>query len=497
MRAGRCGPADDAVAIIDIGSNSIRLVMYDRARRTPIPIFNEKAVCALGQGLHRTGRLSAQGVALAHTALGRFIALARAMGVGEIVLLATAAVRDADDGLAFVREVEERLHVTVRVLDGSEEARLAAEGVLSAHRDADGLVADIGGGSLELVAVGKGELGDCATLPLGVLRLMEASGENREQAEDIAASRIKEVPWISAAKGKTLFAVGGAWRAIARIAITQTGHPLQVLDNFALPRTAAIGLIELIARQSRRSLEKVPGISKKRLPTLPYAATVLARVLREAQPKRLVFSSYGMREGQFFRMVPKALRAEDPVLAACAHLARDTMRFPGHDAELSAWTKPLFKDETEDERRLRHAACLLADSFWNEHPDYRAEQALLRVLRLPFLGLEHEDRATLARALFVRYDGAEGNPEAVLAERLLDETRRERALKIGLALRLGRVLSGGALGLLPRTRLKLDARTLILQLPANDAAFAEDVLERPMERLARAFGCTQISFWRK
>ena len=477
------------VAIIDIGSNSIRLVVYDGLTRTPVAIFNEKSVCALGQGLGASGRLNPQGLEEALAVIGRFVRLARAMQVSVLDILGTAALRDARDGPAFVTMIERRCDVSVTILTGEEEAKLAALGVLCSTPDADGLVADLGGGSLELVALDRGKFtGSHATMPLGVLRLSEASGEVRSIAKAMIDSHFAAVDWWGWAKDRPVYAVGGAWRALARLCIAQTGHPLHVLDNFTLDRKEALRLIDLIARQSRKSVEKIAGLSKKRLLHLPLAAVLLEKVIEYAAPSRLIFSVYGLREGQFYKRLPLHLQRQDPLIASCTEMAHSVGRFPEHGAEMMQWMVPLIDRETAQQHRLRNAACLLGDIFWNEHPDYRAEQAFLRVFRLPFMGLGHQDRAALALAVYSRYEGEFELPGAADACSLLTEEEQRRARLIGLALRLGHAISGGVPGLLRTTRLSADGDTLVLQVPAKEPAFAPDLNDHRFDRLARVVG---------
>jgi exopolyphosphatase/guanosine-5'-triphosphate,3'-diphosphate pyrophosphatase len=477
------------VAIIDIGSNSIRLVVYDGRTRNPVALFNEKAVCALGQGLGQSGRLNPDGVRDAIDVVCRYVRLARAMDVDVLDILATAAVRDADDGSAFVAAVESRCGASVTVLSGEEEARLAATGVLCSIPQADGTVADLGGGSLELVALDHGRFaGPHATMPLGVLRLSEASGNVRSLAEDLIEKHFSAITWWEWAHNRPLYAVGGAWRALARLCLAQTGHPLHVLDSFSLEYCEALRLIELIANQSRKSLEKIPGLSRKRVPHLPVAALLLEKVIAHARPSRLIFSVYGMREGQFYSRLPPDVQWQDPLIAACSDMAHTAGRFPEHGEEMLEWMAPLFHKESEQQGRLRYAACLLGDVFWNEHPDYRAEQAFLRVFRLPFMGLGHQDRAALALAVHSRYDGDADLAQAADARSLLSEEDQRRARVIGLALRLGHSISGGVPGILRTTRLFGDRDVLALEVPANDPAFAPDISDRRYDRLAKAVG---------
>lgn len=476
-----------SIGIVDIGSNSTRLVVYDGRARIPMPVFNEKAICALGRRLQETGRLSVEGVEMALAAVSRFVRLADAMGVGTLHLLATAAVRDAEDGPDFVARLTAATGHDVRVLSGNEEAELAALGVICATPGADGLVMDLGGGSLELVLVNEGKLsGKSVTLPLGVLRMVDAAGNSRSKAIEHIDSYLETVPWLAQTRGRALYAVGGAWRSVARICIDQMRYPLHVLDKFTLYRRDAGELLGLISRMGAKQLEKIPSVSRRRMPHMPIAATLLDRLVQTSEAERVVFSVYGMREGQFFKSLPTGLKAEDPLLSACRYLAGRANRFPDHAEELWQWMAPLFPNETEAQKRLRMAGCLLGDIFWDEHPDYRSEQAFWRTLRLPLVGLEHADRAALALMVYYRYSGSSAFfAEVQNAHRLLDETRGVRVQAIGFALRLGHAISGGAPGFLQKSALTVDGGDLVLTVPADECvyAFAPSYVKR-LDRLA-------------
>ena len=476
------------VGVVDIGSNTVRLVVYDVPTRLPIPIFNEKAQCALGAGLGRTGRLNPKGVDEALRSLARFVRLSAAMGVDRLQLVATAAVRDAIDGRAFVARVERACGRPVHVLSGAEEARLAAVGLLNGTPGADGVLGDLGGGSLDLVSVDLGEVGRFATLPLGHLRLGEESGGDRAKAKAILEQQLATVPWLADMGGRTIWCVGGSWRALARIFIDQTHHPLHVVDNFAIGFFDALKLSELMAQLSQETLEKLPGLAAARLASIPFAAAALGALLRAAKPKEVVFSAYGMREGQMLELLPPAIRRQDPLISACEMAAERTSRFSIGGLELLNWLTPIFSLETETERRLRLATCLLSDIGWSEHPDYRAVHAYHRVLRLPYPGLTHSDRAEMALATLIRYGGAEDDRMVAPVRTLLDDRRLARARECGLGLRLAHTLCGGAPGLLPQTRLRLSDKALTLEIPEDGAIFLSEAVERRFTRLARALG---------
>ena len=472
------------VGVIDIGSNSLRLVLYDGIGRAPSVLFNEKVMCALGRSLNSTGRLNAEGVVLARDNVERFVMLARQLGVSRLDVLATSAVRDASDGPSFVAEIERRCGIKITVVDGLREGRLSASGVLAAIPEADGITGDLGGGSVELAITGPQPSGFVVSLPIGPLRLLEAAGDPHVAID----KAIDAVPWLAQAAGKPFYAVGGAWRALARIHMEHNNYPLHVIQNYVLERSAAELFLSLIERQSRRSLEKIMGISRKRLETVPLAAYVLARLLVRIQPSRVVFSASGLREGHLYELLTPAEQRQDPLLVAAAEMARANPRFGAGGDELVEWTDPLFPNETPGQRRLRRAASLLSDIGWSEHPDYRDEQVFMRCLRMPVPGIDHAGRAFIANALHARYGGEADAPVLYSARALLDETVFLQARAVGHAFRLAYTLTGGAPGLLHRTAVALEATSVALTIPEHTAIYTGEAVQRRLDALGRALG---------
>jgi exopolyphosphatase/guanosine-5'-triphosphate,3'-diphosphate pyrophosphatase len=479
--ADRPGP----VAVIDIGSNSLRLVLYDAIDRAPLALFNEKVLCGLGRDLETSGRLSRDGVARALANVERFVALARAAGAVRLDLIATAAVRDAADGPAFVREIERRCGVAVSVIPGSAEGRLSAFGTVSGIPDADGVMADMGGGSVELVPLDRGTPGNADTLPIGPLRL-EAYAGNEKRLREAVDGRIATLPWLRPqGRGRSFYLVGGALRALARIHMEQTHYPLHVIQHYTIARAEAEAFLEVAGRMSRKSLEKIASVSKSRAETVPLAAFVLGRLVRAIEPRQIVFSAYGLREGHIFDLLSETERLQDPLLVACRRFGGLVRRFGADQEELFAWAAPVFPESPR--RRLLHAAALLSDIAWADHPDYRADQAFLRVLQMPVGGLDHAGRVFLATAIHARYGGDADAAVKAATEVLLPEEERAAARAFGLALRLGYTLSGGAPHLLERARLALDDRSIVLSVP-DEAAFRGEAVQRRLDALGRALG---------
>lgn len=479
------------IAVVDVGSNSLRLVVFERLGESLVPLLNEKVMCALGRGIAATGRLNPEGVALAFGNLQRFTALSHALKVDHLAIVATSAVRDALDGRAFAMEVERKCGVPVRIIDGTEEARLSAAGVLAGIRDADGVVGDLGGGSVELVRVDAAAveaIGGGLSLPLGPLRLAEL-GDNRRAVLDAIERAIADAPVLRGADGRTLYLVGGAWRAIARLHMEQTHYPLHIIHEYAIARRPAEGFLDIIAGLSRRSLERIASISRKRLEVVPLAALVLRRLLAAGKPERLVFSAFGLREGYAYGLLGMPPRG-DALIAAAKAIAASQSRSGGDGDRLHRWTAPLFPQIGDTARRLHRAACWLSDIAWAEHPDYRAGHAFARSLTMPVAQLTHEERVFVALALHARYGGSAEDPGIAAVKALLEDADVTEARALGLALRLAYTLSGGALDLLDQVGLRREPGGIVLDVPASGSLFLGEAVQRRLDAIGRALGQT-------
>lgn len=478
----RCG-------VVDLGSNSVRLVVFEGRGRNPVAVFNEKAVLGLGRGLATTGMLNEEAVEQALTVLSRYHTIARAMGADPMEVLATAAVRDARNGVGFVSALERMLPgVPIRILGGQEEGRLSADGVLLGFPDADGILGDLGGGSLELVDLVAGTPSEVASLPLGAIRLADRADNDTARARALAEADLATVPFLARGAGRDLYLVGGAWRALARIHMAQTAYPLSIVHHYVLRREEARDLASVVTAATRRTLERMPGAPAKRVQDLPFAAVVLRRLLRATGARRVVFSANGLREGWYARLLPAALRATDPLLEAAREMAARFGRDPYLPQALTAWTAPIFRDEEPASTAMREAACALSDTGSHDHPDYRAEQAFWRVLRQPGVGLDHHTRAFLALATALRYEAEADAPFLTTARVLLDGAAVRRAEALGSALRLAYTLSGGTTALLTGTSLTRSEGRLTLRLTEGSGVFAGESVLRRLETLAAALG---------
>ena len=471
--------AKGPVAVLDIGSNSVRLVVYESQSRAPSTVHNEKAICSIGRDMVTTGRLNADGMKMALEVLARFKLLADGLHVTIREAGATAAARDAENGRDFIRKAEAAWGAPIRVLSGEEEARLAAEGVLAGIPDADGLAADLGGGSLDMVTVKGGRMSDAVTLPFGPLRLMDLSKGNANKARDIVDEGLAEIPSLKALEKRSLYAVGGIWRSVARVDMEVCEYPLHVLQHYTIPRARALRLCDVLSVQSRRSLDMMKSVSKRRAELLPYGAIVLERLLMATKVDRIVVSAYGLREGLLHAQLGPEERDKDPLIEFAAGANERMSRSPTHAQEMFQWASPLFPDETAELRRIRQAAFLFSDIGWRLHPDDRSVGSYNQVIHAPFAGADHRARALIASAVFHRYSGDEEVPKALVIEDLLDKDDEALALRIGLTARLAFAMSASAVGELSHTRLRLTPGKVLLDVPRRREALAgEPVLKR-------------------
>jgi len=476
--------AGGRLAVIDIGSNSIRLVVFEGAPRAPAPIFNEKVMCGLGRGMQSSNRLNPDGVGLAKENLGRFVAAASTMNVRRLSAFATAAVRDADDGPAFVAALKESIGLDIRVLSGEDEARLSAYGVLMGYPEADGIVGDLGGGSLELVRVRKRETHEMVTLPLGALRLNDAASDDQTMGGIVKAS-LGALDWLGKGQGKTLYAVGGAWRSLAKMHIAQTGHPLRLIDGYNVDASAFADFARLLARQSDQALAKLPGISSKRIEAVRASSIVLRRLVRIARPDRIAFVARGAREGVLYEALDRETRADDPLIAGAAEFGRRFGRFTELGPTLGQWTNELFPDEDRHRMRLRRAACEIADASWFDHPDYRNRHAWGRILTSPLMGLGHPGRAFLALVAAARYGGGILDDMRDLSHDVgLEDDDIRDAQALGQALRLGYIVTAGRASLLENSRFERTKSDLKLHLPDLGKHFVGNVVQKRFGDLA-------------
>ncbi|MDO5622341.1 MAG: Ppx/GppA family phosphatase [Paracoccus sp. (in: a-proteobacteria)] len=475
------------VGVVDVGSNSIRMVVFDGAARSPAYFFNEKVMAGLGAGLVTTGRLNPEGAVRGLAALKRFAALAEGMNIKPLTCVATAAVREAEDGPEWRKRVEKETGLKLLVIDGPEEARLSAQGVLLGWPDAKGLVCDIGGNSMELAVVADGKVGKRVTSQLGPFRLQQVKGGDsgiRKYIKKVMADLVDEI-------GKDhdrIYLVGGSWRAIARLDMERRAYPMTVLHEYRMDPQAVLETTDWIAKNDMSELRKQVGISSSRIELVPLAAQVLRQLVESFAPRELAVSSYGIREGLLYEQMPDELRHRDPLIEAARFSERQMSRMPGFGKKLYQFLLPLFPEMTSERHRLLKAACLLHDTAWRAHPDYRAEVCFDNVTRANMAALSHPERIFLGVALLHRYRNSRTDSPMAPLFALLSEAELQEAEVLGKAMRFGAMFSikdpseAGELKYAPKKK------TLELVLTKTGRALSGEVTEARFQSLCKAMG---------
>jgi exopolyphosphatase/guanosine-5'-triphosphate,3'-diphosphate pyrophosphatase len=476
------------LGVLDVGSNSVRLVVFDGAARSPAYFYNEKIMCALGDGLAETGRLNPRGRKRALAALERFAALARGMNLPPLTAVATAAVREAADGAEFCAEVLEKTGIVLHIIPGEEEARLSAQGVLLGWPGSYGTVCDIGGSSMELADLSNGRIGARITSPLGPLKLKEVKGGQKALTAHIAATIDTLHAGMNRETGMRLFLVGGSWRAIARIDMERRNWPLTVIHEYRMDLAAVAETRAYIEKADLGALRSRLGISEERMALVPLAVQVLDELVRTFRPKDIAVSSYGIREGLLYEKMSPELRATDPLIESCRFVEAKEARLPGFGDVLFDFVRPLFPDAEWQHLRIIRAACLLHDVSWRAHPDYRAEVCFDNATRANLGGLKHEERVFLGLSLMHRYSSRrEGSRYEPLFAILTPEATRYAEI-LGRAMRLGAMLWLGAHDAPGAFIWKPEKKTLELALEERARPLWGEVAQSRFKALAGAMG---------
>lgn len=472
------------VAVIDIGSNSVRLVIYEGLVRSPTVLFNEKVLCGLGQGVAKTGFLEEKSIKMALQTLKRFRALCRQIGADEVYTLATAAAREAKNGSIFIQNAETILQNKIHLLSGSEEAVYSAYGVISTFYKPQGLSGDLGGGSLELIDIDGSEVGEGITLPLGGLRLQYISNNDIAVAAKIAHEQFAKSAVVCNGRARCFYAVGGTWRNLAKLHMATKHYRLPVMHGYAVDAAEMEDFLRFVVHGNIDNMQGITAVSKNRRQLLSYGAIILIELIQYMRFEKIVFSGAGVREGFLYSRLPEGIRVLDPLIAACTEMAILRARSPKQAEELIDFTASAFEAfgilETENECRYRKAACLLADIGWRIHPDYRGNEAANRIALGSYPGISHDGRAYAALAVFFRNTGSLIDEEALPIFQLATKNIVEKARILGEIMRIAYLFSASTAGILPHLSWQKKTDHVVLYIPRR---YADLLGERPLNHL--------------
>lgn len=478
---------DSYFAVLDIGSNSVRFVVFSSITRTPDIVFNEKVLCGLARGVGATGAMEQEAMNEAVIALKRFAVLSKQMKIANIYAFATSAVRDTTNGDAFIKKVKSETGFDVDVIKGTEEARLAALGVISGDPQACGIVGDLGGGSLELARVSDGKVHECISLPIGPLRLKHQTAGDRDALKKTVKDALKSVNWIKDSSEQTLYLVGGAWRNIARLLLIEREEPIAVLHGY---KVNGDDMKDFVATLTKANIKENPNrkvIPAKRRDILPEAAYILKKLISTTKINAVNVSSFGVREGINFDRLDDEKKKLDPLLNQALSVAQERGRFPEHGEILYQWIKPLFSNYAQDNspiNRLNRAVCILSDIAWRAHPDYKANRAVELALHGRWLDVSHRDRAYMGVALNHAYGGDFESPYIKDVLGLLLNREKSLAMALGAALRLAQRLSGGTIDVLNTSELRMGKSVITLSLDKQYEDLYGSVVKRRLKVLS-------------
>jgi len=472
------------VGVIDIGSNSIRLVVYEGLVRSPTVLFNEKIMCGLAQGLNQTGLLNPTAIDLSLRTLARFSSLCHTLHVAHIHVLATAAAREARNGPEFIAKAQAILQTPIALLSGEQEAHYSAYGVFSAFYRPNGLVGDFGGGSLELITIEDQKVGKGISLSLGGLRLRDMAQGDIELARKIVQQSLSQATFNDGVLNKNFYAVGGTWRNLAKLHMAQKKYPLPIMHHYQPDLEKFTTFLCHIANGNVNHLDAIETISKNRRTLLPYGALVLHEIVQLLRPSKIIFSGSGVREGYLYTTLPPQIQAQDPLLAAAKAMAILRARSPEHVRELMAWSGAAFAilglKENNKTSRLREAACYLSDIAWRINPDYRGRDAADQIAFGDYNGIDHQGRCFAALTLFFRNEGLVSDDQAPSLIELIDEATRYRARVLAGVMRISNLFCASSPGILPKLKWQQNDTEIILNVPHR---YKDLIAERPLGRL--------------
>lgn len=281
--------------VIDIGSNSVRRVVFDVSHSPAIELSNEKVFCALGRDLSVTGRLSPEGVSLAKKTLKTYKEKMASEGVTACSVVGTAALREAEDGSLFLKDIQDEVGLEIRVISGDEEACYAAKGVLSLDPQASGVVADFGGGSLEFAVIEAGHVGNTLSFPFGVFRAQTLGPAARGIMHK---AFVKSKPQIGSPLA--LYGIGGDWRALAKAHKQESGEADRPLQGYRIEASSLMLFCRKLQNLSGAEIVRFYGMEERRAGLMGVSALVLETVFMALGPRELVVSTAGVRDGLLY-----------------------------------------------------------------------------------------------------------------------------------------------------------------------------------------------------
>jgi len=473
------------IGIIDIGSNSIRLVVFDGPKRSPLYLYNEKVFYRLGQksvgGQNFTDKILAEVTNI----VDRFVTISRNMKAVKIIAFGTSALREANNSTDLIRLVLDRTGINVEIISGETEAEYAAKGILLGFPNSFGVICDLGGNSVEFGTILEGKVINCKTALLGPLALNKLFRINKD-AKNHMKTIIGSLNIIQQNDlRKKLFLIGGSWRAIAKFHMELTGYPLKIIQGYKIKAKELKKTLSLISSEVGKKRLLMTNIPNERLELLPHSANLLEIILETYRFDTVIFSSFGVREGIIFDQLSEKERNRDPLLEAAKYFERKDSRFPKLSRSVFNWIAPFHKTFNKKNKRLIFAACKLHDISWIAHPDYKMEMCLELITRSNISGITHKDRMFLAAILLFRHKIKSEVIQELDLFNLVSKRKRGIAMVIGKSLRLASTFFGEK-DLFKEIKISVKNDEVVLTIPEHLKSLNGEIVERRKHELNKA-----------
>ena len=432
------------VSIIDIGSNSIRLVAYDKINRVPRMIYTEKVFCSLAKNLDIDNSIPKKNYKKTINAIKRFYKISLDIKSSELFIFATAAIREADNGFILKNEIENITNREMIILSENDEVKLSTQGLISSFPSANGIMADLGGGSLELSLLENGKLKKFTSLKIGVVRLLNEFSKNKNKCLINILKKLNQVKWLDKFKKTNFYAIGGSFRSLANVNIWNNKYPLSIVQGYAINSIEIKKLLNLSSTIKAKTIKLIPEIENERIKTIPVASIILDNLIKKIDPKKMIFCSQGLREGFLYSLLDKKTKKIDPLIFTAKKMAKNFNNSFFDGESIFKWLSPIFVNENENFKRLRLAASYLSElSYWHNFKDMESDYALNTVLYYPFLSLTHEQRIFLGLTIYTACGGKINRPNILKYIKLLKKDAINAACILGNGIKLAYTVSGG------------------------------------------------------
>lgn len=441
------------IGIIDIGSNSIRLVLVEIAEKGYHKIFNDiKQSVRLGMDMGKNLELKPDRIEKAIETLKLFKRMCDITEVNEIIPVATAAVRKAKNKDLFLSRVKKEIGLDIKVLSGKEEAFYAYWGVINSIDIDKGLIMDIGGGSTELICVEGGKIAHTVSLPFGSINLSQSfkltnniKDADVEALETFLVNKFKEIPWLLNCKNYPLIGVGGTIRNIGNIVQKYSNYPLDIIHNFTMDKNDINTVFQLVKEKKLSQRKRIKGLSKDRADVFVGAAGAVCKLVNYCQINSIIVSGSGIREGLVYDYIHNNIEPVKNVLDfSLSDIITKYDIDINHANHIHKLAKSLYdqllpKEYSVDLYKVIKTASLLHDSGININFYNHPQHSFYMILNSGINGLTHKE-LLMSAFIAASHRNKKVKIKWLRYKNLIDKKDLDIIRKVGILLRISESL---------------------------------------------------------